>query len=125
MLLFFFSSNKVRLHLFQIIRYSSYCNQKVNLFSGKNKLYHKQTILDTENINNSNKIYNINKVAVQAKKCELLTLVIYVCFYYYYHNFSLRRLRAFWQKERDFSNRFFFFFTKMQAGQRAKHLFLK
>lgn len=73
--------------MFQINRLSSYCNQKVNLFSGKknNKLYHKadmvRTILETEKIYVSNKIQNINEIAVQAKNCELLTLVIPVRFF--------------------------------------------
>lgn len=37
-----------------------------------------RTILETEKIYDSNKIHNINKVAVQAKNCKLLTLVISV-----------------------------------------------
>lgn len=61
------------------------------------------TILETEKIYVSNKIQNINKIAVQAKNCELLTLFICVCFFYYY--FSLCRLRAFWQKLSDFSKK--------------------
>lgn len=40
-----------------------------------------RTILETEKIYVSNKIHNINKVAVQAKNCELLTLVIPVRFF--------------------------------------------
>lgn len=73
--------------MFQLNRLSSYCNQKVNLFSGEKtpKLYHRaemvRTILETEKIYVSNKIQNINKVAVQAKNCELLTLVISVRFF--------------------------------------------
>lgn len=35
-----------------------------------------RTILETEKIYVSNKIQNINKIAVEAKNCEFLTLVI-------------------------------------------------
>lgn len=62
-----------------VIRRSIYFQEK------NNKLYHKadmvRTILETEKIYVSNKIQNINKIAVQAKNCEFLTLVISVCLF--------------------------------------------
>lgn len=41
-----------------------------------------RTILETEKIYVSNKIQNINEIAVQAKNCELLTLIIPVRFFF-------------------------------------------
>lgn len=56
-----------------------------SIFFRKKKLYDKadmvRIILETEKIYVSYKIQNINKVAVQAKNCELLTLVISVRFF--------------------------------------------
>lgn len=56
-----------------------------SIFFRKKKLYDKadmvRIILETEKIYFSYKIQNINKVAVQAKNCELLTLVISVRFF--------------------------------------------
>lgn len=56
-----------------------------SFFFRKKKLYDKadmvRIILETEKIYVSYKIQNINKVAVQAKNCELLTLVISVRFF--------------------------------------------
>lgn len=82
-----------------------------------------RTILETEKIYVSNKIQNINKVAVKAKKMRTLE-IRYICLLFFNYYFSLCRLRAFWQKLSDFSN-IFFLITKMKAGQRSKHLFLK
>lgn len=101
-----------------------------SIFFRKKKLYDKadmvRIILETEKIYVSYKIQNINKVAVQAKNCELLTLVISVRFFYYYY-FSLCRLKAFWQKQSYFRKMGYFlyiyFFTKMQAGQKSNIYF--
>lgn len=83
-----------------------------------------RTILETEKIYDSNKIHNINKVAVQAKtNCELLTLVISVCFFIIIIILVCVDLGLFGKNKVILA--LIFFITKMKAGQRSKHLFLK